>query len=112
MKNRLIPILAAGAGVVAFLLGSNAAFAASNGAELAQKNGCLACHSVDNKILGPAYKDVAKKYKGNADAVAMLSKKIKEGGAGVWGPIPMPANGPRVSDADIKLLAEWVLAIK
>ncbi|MGV8898827.1 MAG: c-type cytochrome [Burkholderiaceae bacterium] len=111
MRNRLIPILAAGAGVVALLIGSNAAVAAT-GADLAQKNGCMACHSIDKKILGPAYQEVAKKYKGNADAVALLSKKIKEGGSGVWGPIPMPANGPKVNDADIKIMAEWVLATK
>lgn len=110
MRNRFIAILAAGAGVVALLIGSNSAFAAANGAELAQKNGCMACHSMDKKVLGPAFKDVAKKYKGNADAVAMLSKKIKDGSSGVWGPIPMPPNGPRVSDADIKVLAAWVLA--
>ncbi len=112
MKKHLIPILAAGAGVVAFLIGGNAAFAASNGAELAQKNGCMACHSIDKKILGPSFKDVAAKYKSDAGAVAMLSKKIKEGGSGVWGPIPMPANGPKVSDADIKIMTEWVLATK
>ncbi|NMM37826.1 MAG: c-type cytochrome [Glaciimonas sp.] len=111
MKNRLIPILAAGAGVVALLIGSNSTFAAT-GADLAQKNGCMACHSIDKKILGPAYKDVVTKYKGNADAVALLSKKIKDGGSGVWGPIPMPPNGPKVSDADIKILTEWVLATK
>lgn len=109
MKNRLIPVLAAGAGVVALLMGGNSAFAAS-GADLAQKNGCMACHSMDKKVLGPAFKDVSKKYKGSADAVAMLSNKIKSGSTGVWGPIPMPANAPRVSDADIKTLAEWVLA--
>lgn len=110
MKNRFIPILAAGAGVVALLIGSNSAIAASNGAELAQKNACMACHSIDKKVLGPAFKDVSKKYKGNADAVAMLSKKIKDGSTGAWGAIPMPPNGPKVSDADIKILAEWVLA--
>lgn len=109
MKNLLIPVLAAGAGVVALLIGGNSAFAAT-GAELAQKNGCMACHSMDKKVLGPAFKDVSKKYKGNADAVAMLSKKVKNGSTGVWGPIAMPPNGPRVSDADIKTLAEWVLA--
>lgn len=111
MKNRLIPVLAAGAGVVAFLIGSNSAFAAS-GADLAQKNGCMACHGIEKKILGPAFKDVGGKYKGDAGAVAMLSKKIKDGSSGVWGPIPMPPNGPNVSDADIKTLAEWVLATK
>lgn len=109
MKNRLIPVLAAGAGLVALLIGGNSAFAAG-GADLAQKNGCMACHSMDKKVLGPAFKDVSKKYKGSADAVAMLSNKIKGGSTGVWGPVPMPANGPRVSDADIKTLAEWVLA--
>ena len=109
MKNRLIPVLAAGAGLVALLIGGNSAFAAGS-ADLAQKNGCMACHSMDKKVLGPAFKDVSKKYKGSADAVAMLSNKIKSGSTGVWGPVPMPANGPRVSDADIKTLAEWVLA--
>lgn len=109
MKNRLIPVLAAGAGLVALLIGGNSAFAAG-GADLAQKNGCMACHTMDKKVLGPAFKDVSKKYKGSADAVAMLSNKIKSGSTGVWGPVPMPANGPRVSDADIKTLAEWVLA--
>lgn len=110
MRIRLLPILAAGAGVVAFLMASNPAFAAPAGADLAQKHACLACHSMDKKVLGPAFKDVAKKYKGNADAVAALSKKIKDGSSGVWGPIPMPPNGPKVSDADIKVLAEWILA--
>lgn len=110
MKKRFIPILAAGAGVVALLLGSNSAFAAPAGADLAQKNGCMACHSIDKKVLGPGFKEVSKKYKGNADAVAMLSKKIKDGSTGTWGAIPMPPNGPKVSDADIKVLAEWVMA--
>ena len=82
----------------------------AKGLELAQKSNCMACHAVDKKVVGPAYQDVAKKYKGDKNAEAALIKKVKEGGSGVWGPIPMPANGPKVSDADIKTLVEWVLA--
>ena len=78
---------------------------------LAQKNNCMACHGVDKKILGPAYKDVAAKYKGNKEAEAKLIEKVKKGGSGVWGPMPMPANSPTVSDADIKTLVEWVLSL-
>lgn len=75
---------------------------------LAKKHQCLACHQIDKKSVGPAYKDIAKKYKGQADAVAKLSAKVKKGGSGVWGPIPMAPN-PAVPDADIKKLVEWVL---
>lgn len=80
------------------------------GLELAKKNNCLMCHAVDKKVMGPAYKDVAAKYKGQADAEAKLIAKVSKGGSGVWGPIPMPANSPKVSDADIKTLVQWVLA--
>jgi cytochrome c len=75
---------------------------------LAQKSGCLACHAVDQKILGPAYKDVAKKYKGQ-DVEAKLVAKVKAGGSGVWGPIPMPAH-PQVKEEDIRTLVKWVLS--
>lgn len=95
------------------LLGMQSAGAAvdtAKGLELAKNSNCMACHTVDKKVVGPAYQDVAKKYKGDKNAEAMLVKKVKEGGAGVWGPIPMPPNGPKVSDADIKTLVEWVLA--
>ncbi|MDE2427701.1 MAG: c-type cytochrome [Burkholderiales bacterium] len=109
MKYSTPMSLAIAAGVAAMVFSVSSSYAAT-GAELAQKNGCMACHGIDKKILGPAFKDVAKKYKGNADAVAMLSKKVKEGGSGVWGAIPMPANSPRVSDTDIKALVEFVLA--
>jgi cytochrome c len=77
---------------------------------LAQKSGCLACHAVDKKILGPAYRDVAAKYKGQADAEAKLVAKVKKGGSGVWGPIPMPPMSPQIKDEDIKTLVKWVLA--
>jgi cytochrome c len=78
---------------------------------LAQKSGCTACHSVDKKIVGPAYKDVAAKYKGDKSAEAKLVAKVKAGGSGVWGPIPMPPN-TQVSEADVKKLVEWVLSLK
>lgn len=77
---------------------------------LAEKSGCMACHGIDKKILGPAYKDVAAKYKGNKEAEAKLVEKVKKGGSGVWGPMPMPGNSPRVADDDIKTLVKWVLS--
>ncbi|MFM2035007.1 MAG: hypothetical protein RL459_272 [Pseudomonadota bacterium] len=77
--------------------------------ELAQKNNCLACHAVDKKLVGPAYQEVAKKYAGQKDAVANLTKSIKAGGAGKWGAVPMPAQAG-LSDADAKTLATWILA--
>lgn len=80
--------------------------------DMMQKHGCSACHSEDKKIIGPAYKDVAAKYHGNAKAEAMLVEKVKKGGSGVWGAIPMPPNSPQVSDADIKQMVELILALK
>ena len=76
--------------------------------ELAKKHQCLACHQLDKKSVGPAYKEIAKKYKGQADALAKLSEKVKKGGQGVWGPVPMPPNAA-VPDADIKTLVDWLL---
>jgi cytochrome c len=75
---------------------------------LAQKSGCLACHNVNVKILGPAYKDVAAKYRGQAGAEDKLVAKVKAGGSGVWGPIPMPAH-PQVKEEDIRTIVKWVL---
>ncbi|MBT9496577.1 MULTISPECIES: c-type cytochrome [Zoogloea] len=76
----------------------------------AQKAGCMACHSVDKKLVGPAFKDIAAKYKGQGDAVAKLSDKVRKGGAGVWGPIPMPPNAAdKISDGDLKGVVEWIL---
>lgn len=83
---------------------------ADSGAELTKKNKCMACHGIDKKILGPSFKDIAKKYKGNADAVSLLSKKVKEGGSGVWGPMPMSPN-KNLSDADLKMMVEYVLTL-
>jgi cytochrome c len=78
-------------------------------ADLAQKKNCLACHAVDQKLIGPAYKDVAAKYKGQKDAPAKLAEKIQKGGAGVWGQIPMPPNP--VTPEEAKSLAAWVLSM-
>lgn len=78
---------------------------------LATSKNCMACHATDKKLVGPAYKDVAVKYAGDKSAVDKLATKIQKGGAGVWGPVPMPAN-TQVSDAEAKKLAAWVLSIK
>lgn len=79
--------------------------------ELAQQKNCLACHAVDKKLVGPAYKDVANKYRGQPGMVDKLAQKIMKGGSGVWGPVPMPAN-TQVNEAEAKKLAAWVLSIK
>ena len=75
---------------------------------LAKKHNCLACHQLDKKSVGPAYKDIAKKYKGQAGMDVKLAEKVKKGGQGVWGPVPMPPN-PAAPDSDIKKLVEWIL---
>ena len=79
--------------------------------DLMKKYGCNACHSEDKKVIGPAYKDVAAKYKGDAGAEAKLIEKVKKGGSGVWGPVPMPPN-TQVPDADVKKMVELILALK
>jgi cytochrome c len=95
-----------------------AALAAAGGAAhaqdakaLLQKSGCTACHSDNKKIVGPAYDEVAAKYKGDAGAAAKLADKVKKGGSGVWGPVPMPPNAA-VPDADIKTMVAYILALK
>lgn len=77
--------------------------------DLATKSGCMTCHQLDKKLVGPSYHDVGAKYKGQADAVKMLTAKVKAGGKDVWGPIPMPPN-PKVNDADIDILVKWILS--
>ncbi|HRH14964.1 MAG TPA: c-type cytochrome [Azonexus sp.] len=77
---------------------------------LAKSKNCMACHAIDKKLVGPAYKDVAAKYKGDAKAQAMLAEKIKAGGKGVWGQIPMPPNN--VTPEEASKLAAWVLSQK
>ena len=76
---------------------------------LAKKHNCLACHQVDKKVVGPAYREIAKKYKGQ-NAAAKLEQKVKKGGQGAWGNVPMPPN-PAVPDADIKKLVDWILKL-
>jgi len=84
--------------------------AATDAAALAAKYNCTACHAADKKVVGPAYKDIAAKYAGDSSATAKLEQKIKNGGSGVWGAIPMPPNN--VPDADLKALVAWILATK
>ena len=77
---------------------------------LAKAKNCMSCHAVDKKLVGPAYKDVAAKYKGDAGAAAKLAAKVKAGGKGVWGEVPMPPNN--VTDDEAKKLVAWILAQK
>lgn len=99
-------------GLTIALIAAGVAFAGQVSADeaLAKAKNCLTCHSADKKIVGPSYKDVAAKYKGQGDAVAKLAAKIKTGGKGVWGEVPMPPNN--VTDDEAKKLAAWVLATK
>ena len=99
--------LAVATGLLFAAAASHAAIDAAKAKELASKNACLGCHAAATKLVGPAYKDVAAKYKGKAPAE--LAARIKSGGSGKWGNVPMPAQA-QLSDADAKLLAEWVLA--
>jgi len=80
-------------------------------ADLAQKKNCMACHAIDKKLVGPSYKQVAAKYAGQKDAIDKLAQKVLKGGSGVWGAVPMPAN-TQVSEAEAKLLVQWVLQQK
>ncbi len=99
-------ILVAAAAIAA--LASNAAFASE---QLAKENNCLNCHAVGKKVIGPAFKDVAAKYKGDKSAEGKLATKIQKGGSGSWGQIPMPAN-PQVDDNEAKALVKWILSLK
>jgi cytochrome c len=107
MQMKTLMLTAASA---ALLLMSGAASAAS-GADLAQKNACMSCHSVDKKIVGPAYKDVAKKYASDKGAQGKLVAKVKSGGKGVWGEVPMPPN-PQVKPEDLNTIVAWILSQK
>lgn len=90
---------------------ANAALDSAAAEAMMKKDGCVACHAVDKKVIGPAYQEVAAKYKGDKDAATKLVKKVKEGGSGVWGPVPMPPNAT-TSEADIKALVDWILTLK
>ena len=101
--KRVVPAL--------MLAGLAVALPAKADEAMARKYNCLACHTVDKKLVGPAYKDVAKKYAGQKDAEAKLVQKVEKGGSGVWGNIPMPPNSA-VPDADVKALVKWILSLK
>ena len=93
------------------VLGFLAALPVAASDELAKKHACFACHTVDKKMVGPSYKDVAAKYRADKEAPAKLAAKVKNGSQGVWGNVPMPPNAA-VPDADIKALVKWVLSQK
>ena len=99
--------LAAGAALAAAL--PVTALADEAGEKLLKDKGCTACHANDKKIIGPAYKEVAKKYKGDAGAAAKMAEKVIKGGQGVWGPIPMPPS--KVSEDDAKKMVAAILAM-
>jgi cytochrome c len=103
MKRALFALIAASTVVVAAPAFADQA--------LATAKNCMACHAVDKKLVGPAYKEVAAKYAGQAGAADKLAQKIMKGGSGVWGPVPMPANS-QVNEAEAKKLAAWVLTLK
>ena len=107
IKHWMVQGAAAGA-LAAGVLGTAHADVA-DGLRVARGNACVGCHAVDRKLVGPSFKDIAARYKSDPQAVAKLSKKVKDGGSGVWGAIPMPAH-PRMSDADLRSVVEWVLA--
>jgi cytochrome c len=77
---------------------------------IATKNNCLACHAVDSMVVGPAYRDIAKKYQGDASAPDKLFSKVRNGGTGVWGQVAMPPN-PGIGDADLQTVIAWILAV-
>ena len=79
--------------------------------ELAKKYMCLTCHAIDKKLVGPSYKDIAAKYASDKTAEAKLTDKVKKGGTGIWGQIPMPPND-KVPDADVTAMVKWVLSTK
>jgi cytochrome c len=106
MKRKLVLFAATSA-----LAWASAPALAQDAQSLLKDKACLACHSVDNKVVGPAYKDVAKKYRSRKDAEGYLVKKIREGSNGVWGQVPMPPN-TTVSEAEAHTLAKYVLSLK
>ncbi|MBN9357217.1 c-type cytochrome [Herbaspirillum huttiense] len=98
--------------IATLVAGSAISAEAMANAQLAKSKNCMACHSVDAKIVGPAFKEVAKKYNGQKDAEAKLTQKVLNGGGGVWGAVAMPANKGQVTEAEAKELVKWVLSLK
>ena len=107
--NPVVRLLAA---AVAGLLAAPTRAADAAAAEaLARSSGCIACHSVDRKLVGPSYREIANRYRQDKGAAAKLAQKVKAGGKGVWGDIPMPPNG-HVKDADIQNIVQWILSVQ
>jgi cytochrome c len=111
MKTRVLmgAQLLAPLSVVLAVLSSNAVAASVPPEQLARDSGCLSCHSITEKVVGPAYQKVADKYKGQSDAVAELAQSVRNGSQGKWGRIPMPAHGS-MPEEDIRTLVKWVLS--
>jgi cytochrome c len=107
MKNSIITIVAVAA--LGLAVQANAAVDAAKAQALAKSKNCLTCHMVDKKLVGPGFKDVAKKYKGDGAAVGNLAKKVMNGSSGTWGAIPMPPNPVKADEA--KMLVEWILSL-
>ncbi|MBX9812257.1 MAG: c-type cytochrome [Burkholderiales bacterium] len=107
---KAISVALAAAASLTFVSGAYAADPKA-GEALTKSSGCLACHSIDKKVVGPAFKDVAAKHRNEKGAEAALVKKVKAGGKGVWGEIPMPPNA-HVKDDDIKSMVQWILSLK
>lgn len=97
--------------IASAMLAMSVTAAQANDEELAEKSGCLGCHAIDEKVVGPSYVDVAAKYRGQKDAPSVLFKKVRNGGSGVWGTVAMPPN-KKVSDKDLKKIIAWILAQK
>ena len=97
--------------LTAAILAATLPGAASADEALANSKNCLACHQLDKKLVGPAYKDIAAKYRTDSGAEAKLAKKVREGGIGVWGQVPMAPN-PAVTEAEARTLVKWILAMK
>ena len=102
MKRILVTAISAG------LLAAGSAVASD---KLAQSSGCMTCHAIDKKVIGPGFKEIAAKYKNDKNAESRLAQKVKAGGSGVWGTIPMPPNA-HVKESDIKTLVHWILTQK
>lgn len=111
MRAAWLIILALG-----LFIGATRAFSTQAPTEFAKKSGCFECHSVDKKVTGPAYKDVANRYKNDGNARSALIETVKNGGKGHWtsvtGGVPMPPFSPRLSDAEITRLVDWILSLK
>src|SRR5438552_14754344 len=104
-------VLSAAAAFTASFAAASGPLLAADAQELVKEKACLSCHTLDKKLVGPAYKEVAAKYKSRKDGEAYLSKKIREGSTGVWGAIPMPPNGT-VADDEARTLAKYILTVK